>query len=459
MTSPTIDRIMERVPETRALRIGAGCMRDLPPLFASLFPGRSAFIIADDNTFQAAGDSAQSMLTAVGIITFPPLIFSGSPTLHADHEHCAIIVARIHEYGAVPIAVGSGTINDLVKRAAFEAGVRYLVVATAASVDGYSSFGAALSVNQFKKTMECPAPLAILADPDILRSAPTPMGAAGYADLASKLTAGADWLIADAAGADPIDPEIWAMVQPPLRGWLAHPEGLKSGDAKALDAVFEGLTMTGFAMQVARQSRPASGSDHLFSHIWEMLGILDPKGEPPSHGFKVAIGTLIATAMMEICFRRPLTDADIEHACEQWPSWNQVEAAVASAFSSTPMYARVLEESAAKYIDTEALRARLRRMQAQWGDLGRKVADQLMPYADLRDAFLKAECPVTPQEIGLTREAAIDTAHMAQMIRNRYTILDLLVELAWMPDVLALLKQAPEYLTHPFGTEEETTQL
>ncbi len=186
------------------------------------------------------------------------------------------------------------------KRASYEVN-RRIGACYAASVDGYSSFGAAINQEGFKKTLECPAPSVIVADTEILRDAPAEMTAAGYADLLSKVPAGADWIIADFVGVDPILPAIWDMVQTDLRTWVQTPEQLKTGDEQAFAYLFEGLTMSGFAMQACRKSRPASGADHLFSHIWEMQHHRDVNGEPISHGFQVAIGTLASTALIESC--------------------------------------------------------------------------------------------------------------------------------------------------------------
>ncbi len=96
------------------------------------------------------------------------------------------------------MAVGSGSLNDIVKRAAHEAGRPYLSVATAASMDGYTAFGAAITKDGYKQTMTCPAPRAVLADLEVLAGAPPAMTASGYGDLLGKVTAGADWLVADA---------------------------------------------------------------------------------------------------------------------------------------------------------------------------------------------------------------------------------------------------------------------
>ena len=94
--------------------------------------------------------------------------------------------------------------------------------------------------------------------------------AAGYADLAAKVTAGADWIMADALGAEPIDAQAWRIVQSGLREALSEPAGAQRGEARAVTRLTEGLVLAGLAMQWAKSSRPASGAEHQFSHLWDM---------------------------------------------------------------------------------------------------------------------------------------------------------------------------------------------
>src|SRR5205823_5255621 len=99
----------------------------------------------------------------------------------------------------------SGSINDLTKLASHQLNRPYMCVATAASMDGYAAFGASITRNGIKDTFACPAPRMVLADLEILSAAPPELNAAGYADLLAKVTAGADWILADAVGAERID--------------------------------------------------------------------------------------------------------------------------------------------------------------------------------------------------------------------------------------------------------------
>lgn len=417
--------------ETKCFLAGTGLLGRVPEVLKEYFPAGPVLIVADDNTWAAAGEQVQRILVDADVAMIDPLVFPGKPSLHSEYEHILAINKILVGNDIVPISVGSGTINDLVKRASSESDRKYLCVATATSVDGYSSFGAAIMKDGFKITMECPAPLAIIADTDVLKSAPYPMTAAGYADLASKITAGADWIMADFIGVDPIDEQAWEMVQKDLRLWLGSPAELKAGDPTPFEHVFNGLTMSGLSMQYLRKSRPASGNEHLFSHIWEMDN-LEKDGEAVSHGFKVAIGTLAGTALTEVALKCESDDIDIEAAVEAYPDWPTREAQIRSMFGDTPVSERILEESKAKHLSSDGLRVRSAFLKDNWEEFRSKTLTHLYPYQELYDKFVAAGVPVKPAQINLTKERVCNTIAPAQMMRNRYTILDLVYELGWL---------------------------
>ncbi len=420
-------------PDTRTILVAPGCLQEAAAVFHSNFPGSRAVTIADENTYAAAGQEVRRILKAEGLEGAEPFVFPGSPRLRADYSEVVRLVSFLRGHALIPLVVGSGTLNDLVKRAAFEVGRPYMAAATAASVDGYSSFGAALSKEGFKQSLPCNAPRVILADTNVLRRAPAEMSAAGYGDLAGKLTAGADWLIASAAGEESIDSRGWDLVQPGLREQLSAPADLRNGPAMALGRLFEGLTASGLAMQAVGSSRPASGSEHFFSHIWEMQH-LEKDGQPVYHGFLVGVGTLTCTALMETLFSRDIGDLDLERALASRPSWADREREIRSAFPGHPALTHVLAESRAKYLDKKALAERLERIARGWQELRKRVREQLIPFTELKAMLRTAGCPVSPEEINLTMEAWKKTCYRARMIRRRYTALDLAGELGWFDE-------------------------
>lgn len=427
-TTERIECALSNAVKTQRFWLGEGILPEVSAMFKALFPGKKAAVIADCNTFPAAGREVDAALRAAGIVTAPPWVFDAPP--HVDPTSVDSAVAHLKSHGAIAVAVGAGSINDLCKVAADRLGQQYLCVATAASVDGYASSGAPMTTDGFKKTVPCAAPLGIVADIAVLRLAPYGLTASGYADLVAKVPAGADWIIADALGAgdEPIHAEAWAMVQGPLEGWINRPQALKDGDSDAFSDLFEGLTLSGFAMQAANSSRPASGCEHMFSHTWEMSGLKGLDGVEPSHGFKVAIGSLASTAVMKHLFSVPFTQTDIPEAKQRYPSWSEREASIRQLFGKTVLGDRIVAESHAKHLDDAALMARLERVATSWEILQARVNRQLMDFQKMREMFRVAGCPTRPRDIGLSLERCAATVIAAQMIRSRYTVLDLAYE-------------------------------
>ena len=237
----------------------------------------------------AAGERALAVLRDAAIATAEPIVLDERPRLKPRVETARDVAARLRASGALPIAVGAGVINDVTKYAAGPAGIPYVCVATAASMDGYAASGAAMLDGGFKRTLACARAVAIVADLDVIAQAPARMAAWGYGDLAGKLVAGADWTLADAVGEDPLDPPSFALVQDQVKGWLGAAERIAARDLEALRGLVEGLLISGFAMQAHGNSRPASGSEHQIAHVWEMER-LTVDGEPAAHGACVGVG-------------------------------------------------------------------------------------------------------------------------------------------------------------------------
>jgi glycerol-1-phosphate dehydrogenase [NAD(P)+] len=418
-----VETALKAARETKALRIGSGELRNIAGLFAEQFPSKSAIVIADHNTFKAAGVHVVELLKAAGMAQEEAFLFS-DPNLYAEYKFVDQLVARLKRTAAIPIAVGSGTINDLTKLSAHLSGRQYLCVATAASMDGYTAFGASITANGAKQTFSCPAPQACLADIDIIRKAPPEMTASGYADLFAKITAGADWILADKLGEESIDKQAWSIVQDGLHEALSNPAGVKNGDPEPLARLIEGLLLGGFAMQWSQSSRPASGAEHQFSHLWNMEHHLH-NGRQVSHGFQVSIGTLAITALYEQALQTPMEQLDIAACVEAWPSQEAQEKQVGEMFAGTDFQKTAIQETRAKYIDRAHLADQLTWLKERWEDIRIALKTQLTPYAEAKQRLLLVGAPVSPEQIGMPQERLRETFIRAQCIRRRFTILDL----------------------------------
>jgi glycerol-1-phosphate dehydrogenase [NAD(P)+] len=420
-----VDRALAAASDTRALSVGRGALAETAGVFEGAFGSRRAVVVADPTTFEVAGRAVHDLLRQAGQDVAEPFLFAGY--LHADFERVLELEAALAGTDAVPVAVGSGTVQDLVKLAAHRLDRPYMVVATAASMDGYAAFGASITHEEFKQTFACPAPAAIVADVEILAAAPPTLTASGYGDLLGKVPAGADWMLANALGVEPIDPAIWAMVQGPLQSALAAPDRLRAGDPDQIEQFFLGLVLSGLAMQAARSSRPASGAEHLLSHLWEMTGLSHNRREP-SHGNKVGVGTVLIASLYERLYGADLGQIDVEALVAALPDAQTVETDVRRSLPAGEIADRAVIESLAKHPTLDQLRHRLRLFQTNWPGMQRYFKEQLRSSAELRQRLQAVGAPSTPAEIGLWPDRVRQSLVIARQIRRRYTILDLLAE-------------------------------
>ncbi|HEX3870420.1 MAG TPA: sn-glycerol-1-phosphate dehydrogenase, partial [Pirellulales bacterium] len=388
----TLDQALAAARETRRLVIGSNVLDQTPALFAEMFPQRETIVVADVNTFAAAGGRVQDAFRTSGIAIRRPFIID-DPQLYAESRFVDSVESALHENEAVPVAVGSGTINDLTKLAAHRCGRQYLCVATAASMDGYTAFGASITHEGSKQTFDCPAPAAVLADLEVIRAAPAAMQGWGYADLSAKITAGADWIIADALGMEPIDTQAWNIVQGRLHAALS--------DSKAVAPLVEGLMLGGFAMQATRSSRPASGAEHQFSHLWDMQHHVH-HGVAPSHGAKVGIGTLAITALYESLLAMPIDQLDVERCVAAWPDKAAWQRLAEEQFDVDELKNVAKREIAAKHCSGQELSAQLQLLAEIWPKLRDDLQRQIVPYAQLKQMLQAAGAPTEPEQIGIS---------------------------------------------------------
>ncbi len=437
LTRQQIDHALEQASITHHLLVAPGAMTASATLVPDLFPGRPAVIVADETTWRLAGQPVRDVLLAAGHPVADPIIFPATPTLRPDTRHVTAIRTHLEAEGipVLPIAAGSGSINDLTKRAAHEAGVPYVSVATAASMDGYTASGAALIDNGVKQTFACNAPVAVIADLDVLCAAPPAMTASGYGDLLGKVTAGADWIVADALGIEPIEPGVWEMVQGPLPSMIANPARYQTGDPASIEQLFLGLIMTGLAIQASGSTRCASGSEHQFSHLWEMRG-LEHNGELVSHGIKVGFGSIFSAALYERLLARDWRALDIDAAVARWPAWPAIDASIRAMADSPALIERALIECRAKYVDRAGLRDRLLTFRDAWPDLANRLRSHLMSPEALRKHLVAVHAATTPEEIGLTHAEVRASYAAARRIRRRYTILDLVDDMGLLDDLV-----------------------
>jgi glycerol-1-phosphate dehydrogenase [NAD(P)+] len=411
--------------------IARGALAQTATLYARHFTG-PAVLMADDCGWAAAGAKVEEAFAAASIPVRRHVI-PAQPRPKPTVEMAETLGAELRR-GETPIAIGSGVMNDMVKYAAFTAGIPYMCVATAASMDGYTSAGAPLSEKGFKKTIPCRPAKVLLADLDVIAAAPAEMTGWGYGDLAGKVPAGGDWIIADALGIEPIDDVAWPMVQGGLEGWLSQPDRIAAGDRDAVEGLFLGLTLVGLAMEAHGSSRPASGADHQIAHLWEMDD-LHHGGERVSHGACVAVGAMATLRMFDWLLARDLATLDPTHRAASAPTLAEKEAEIRSRFGAGEIAERAVVETRAKHIDGSALSVRLSLLREVWPTLSTRLRARLWTADRMADHLTRAGSPVEAADIGVDADYLYATILKARFLRSRYTMLDLL-------DECGLLEQA-----------------
>ena len=420
------DRLLEaalrRARDTRKLVVATGARHKVPEMFGELFGDSACRVIADENTFAAAGRDVHDALHGSGRTCLEPLILPADG-LYAEYSFVTQIQNALANNDAIPIAVGAGAINDLTKLASHLSGRQYLSVATAASMDGYTAFGASITHEGSKQTFDCPAPIGVVADLEVIAAAPEGLNASGYADLVAKVPAGLDWLLADSIGIDAIDRDIWEMVQSRLTAWMSDPDGVRSGDLEVTRRLTIALMITGFAMQAACSSRPVSGAEHQFSHLWDMEHHTF-LGGTPSHGFKVGIGSLASLRLYEAVLEYDIPQLDVDAAVAAWPSQAENDEAINKLFEIPELRQKATLESTTKYIDHATLRTQLEQIKRDWPRIRERLEEKLVPSTQVHKMLHAAGCPVRSEDIGISAERLRTSFLKAYHIRRRFTIFD-----------------------------------
>lgn len=259
---------------------------------------KQVYVIADSNTYRIAGKQAEAVLKENGL-AYHSKILESVHALVPDETALGTLIAAMQPGDDYIVAVGSGSINDLSRMVSARTGIPYLIAATAPSMDGYASTVSPLILDGTKITKEAVYPDAIIADTAILKQAPMDMLTAGYGDIIGKLTANADWRLAREINGEYYCEECAAFVNRAVKACTDNAAGLQNRDELAIGNVTEALILSGIAIGLVGNSRPASGAEHHFSHYWEVDAIKN--GQPHAlHGNSVSVGSVIVASLYEL---------------------------------------------------------------------------------------------------------------------------------------------------------------
>jgi glycerol-1-phosphate dehydrogenase [NAD(P)+] len=398
----------------------------LPVILKDISSGGDILLIADNRTYEAAGEGVDKVLVSNGF-RVKTCLLQRKESLIPDEQALGEILVAMEPGIEVLFAVGSGSITDLTRYVSSKLNKQFIAVPTAPSMDGYASSVAPLTIHGFKQTLPAVSPVAIVADIGVLAGAPREMILAGIGDLLGKYTSLADWKLGSIINGESYSQEIATEVRSTLDQMIA---GLSSGisDPVLIHNLMEALLVSGAAMQQWGNSRPASGSEHHLAHFWEMQAALAGK-KSHLHGTKVGVAVILIAGIYHRLF-----DLDIEQVKELIKrSTAEKEEGFTARVKKVygPLASDVFVDLKGLYLDQEKRTARQLRIVENWELMKSWVKANLPTAGQIKNLMLRIGAPVEPGEIGVD-EAMVRLAFQnAKEVRPRYTILRLAEDIGW----------------------------
>ena len=362
-------------------------------------------IICDENTYAAAGEEIKEIIPNGKFINLK------SENLHANE----IAVQKVYECLAVEndvlIALGSGTIHDITRYVAHNKDIPFISVPTAASVDGFVSTVAAMTWRGYKKTFTAVSPIYVVADTDIFKEAPYRLTASGVSDLIGKYTALVDWKISSIVIGEYICNKVCNMEIDAVNKLCECVDDLVLGKSEAYEQLMYALILSGLAMQIIGNSRPASGAEHHMSHLWEMEVI--NKHLDAYHGEKVSVGLIL---VME---EYKKIKKSIENGrCRVKKYYGLEEDILKEVFKSREMYDSIMKENTPDpllNVNKVILQNRLESIA--------EILEKLPTLDFVKNTLKRAKAVTTLEEIGLSNDIKQNSIRVSPYVRSRLTLM------------------------------------
>lgn len=389
----------------KAVEIFSGATQKLGEILAREGFPKELAVVADNNTLSAC-EGILDVLSEAG--------FEVSLTLFenlrvSDKDAADLVEADLIKKSCKAVlSIGTGSLNDICRWNAAKMELPFAIFATAPSMDGFASGVAPITVNGFKRTYPAKAPEVIVADTRVLAASPDELKAAGLGDLLGKYTAHADWVVSSALTGEYYCPKVAELT---LDSVSRAADLAKSGDTSSEEyagALMEALVISGLAMQLCGNSRPASGAEHHLAHFWEMQYELAGL-EPVFHGKKVGVAAGLV--------------ADIYRGLATFPDYSEHrlpfnEAEVSKAYGV--LWKEAVLENVPDPLDEVPVNAI-----AEKEELIRKVLMSVPSGDEIRALISASGGAATCEECGISEELKLDAVKFGKYVRRRLTCMKL----------------------------------
>ena len=406
--------------------IGNGVVNQLPEVVQG-FGAKKVFVFADVNTDKVAGVLVCDILDKAEIAYSKYVMQNEKPT--PDEHTVGSVMMHFDSKCDLIVAVGSGVINDVTKILANISGLPYVIVATAPSMDGYASATSSMERDGLKVSLPSKCADVIIGDVDIMKTAPDHLLSAGLGDMLAKYVSICEWRIANIIIGEAYFEPIAQKVREALKRCVDNRAGLMKREDEAVKAVFEGLIICGQAMAEAGSSRPASGVEHYFSHVWDMRALeFGTKAE--LHGTQCAVGTLLSAKLYEqIKKMTPDREKAMKYAAafdhDKWET--DLENFLGKAAD-----AMIALDGKEKKYDLAKHAQRFDVIEARWADILKVIEEELPSSEEIEACLVEIKAPTTVEALGVDPVTLPETFRATKDIRDKYV----LSRLAWDLGVL-----------------------
>jgi len=428
---------------TRRIEIGRGLAPAIVHGAAELVPSANPYLlVCDRKSWEVVGAAVADAFLAAGLTVDRLFVIEkpDSPAV-ADRNTIGHLQALLDEqaYAAV-LAVGAGTVNDIVKVATFQAALPYLCVATAPTTATYTAASAEIHAHGLVNTEHCHMPVAAYFDLDLMVAVPPALISAGVGDLIGRELAWADAQLAAALDGSTLAPQAQALVRSAHTLMAGRDGHIGRRDPDAVAALCEALALMGFAMSVADSAAPLIGAERLMGDY--MAVVAAAQGETLDNG-----GTLAGVcALVSAAFYEQLGDLDpmeieMDRLVMHHLPWTAYERTLQQRFVPYGVSEQVVPLAQRKYPSRHALRSRLGLLLETWSEVLGPITGSLASLSTLQSRLIAAQAPHTFQDLGLSPVQVRNAVLYAKDLRSHYTVLDLLDDLGlletWVDVVLA----------------------
>ncbi len=415
-----------------------GYLTEMLRVLGSSYP----MVVCDENTYKAAGEKVCDILDKAGVRYLLHIIecTNGSRIAPAEWEVGSVTMAMDPECDLL-LAVGSGVINDTCKVVSFAAGKKCAIVGTAPSMDGFVSNSASMEVNHVKVSLYNHAPVGVLLDPEIMANAPLRMLQAGFGDMMAKFCSLCEWRISALVYGDEYCESIAQIMRTAMGKILDASDEIIKRDLAAVQKIAEGLMLAGIAMSYAKISRPASGLEHYFSHMWEMQALERGEGYD-LHGIQVGIGTILTLKILKK-LRQEIPNKEKALACMKAFDEKTWAENVNRLFGKTAPEIFKIEEKAHKN-DPVSHAKRLDAIINNWDKICNIIDEELPDYDYLYKKMAATGMPLHPSDIGISIDDTVDAFLGSRDVRAKYLTSTLIWDLGLTKEYAAFVRDVCE---------------